>query len=275
MVMKRSIAVIFLLSIISFVAFSLYVSVDVSGNIRADTNYINYTQSVNKQPIKILFNLENIGSVTCNSFYRVDFKQGNKTLYTAWSKKDVLKPGDIRLFDVYWNPTKPGKIKAYPKLYMCDDIYNLNEIDIDVTDILNESTNLIGIKYKNTNNSIKLYLKSNESKKVYIIPENYPQGWKFEPKEVSLEPGKEKAVSINFETPFFLETPVKFDIVSPDGGINDVKEIYLKEPKWYDKLNKYQIEFYIIVIIAILELIFIIFKKHKPVNRRRKKSRKR
>lgn len=268
MAMKfKLIALVVGLSVLSFVTFSLYISVDISGNIKADTNYINHQTEIDKQPINLLFNLENIGSVTCESFYKVDFKKNNETIYTAWSKKDVVKPGDLKTFNVYWNPTESGEIKVYPKLYMCDDIYELNETSINVKNILNYTTNFIDVKYKNTNNSIKFYLKSNKSKEVFIIPDKYPQGWRFYPVKTKLEANKKKVVEMKFDTPFFYETPIKFNIVSADGEINDFDEVELKNPKWYDEIDIYKIGFYILLLIVIMELL-IIFRGHKFISRR-------
>ncbi len=265
MVMKK---IILVLSVLSVVAFSLYVSVDVSGNIKADTNYIEYPTVVSEKPIKLVFNLENIGSVTCDTYYKVDFKRENETIYTAWSRKSVLKPGDIELFNVYWNPNEIGTITVSPKLYMCGDMYNLHDFEVNITGIINKTTDEVELKYKNTENSIKLALTANESKKVYVIPVEYPQGWRFEPIELNLKKG-ENVAEMKFYTPFFVESDLKLNIVSEDGEINDVEVIELKKPKWYETLTPYEVGFYLVLLVAVIELFFIL----KRVNWRRIKRK--
>ncbi len=258
--------IIVMVSLISFIGMTMYVSVDVSGNIRGDTTYSNYTAHTNKL-IKIEFNLENIGSVTCNTFYRVDFEKGNKTIYTAWSSKKVSKPGDINIFNVYWIPTINGTIKAKPYLYMCDNIYPLEEFLIYV----NKTPEIkkMGAKYSNTENYIEIKFNPPENGTYIIAPEEYPQGWKFQPIEIDAKADHPVDAKIRFETPFFVESNVKFFVASPSGNLSYVN-VHLEKPKWYEKINYYKVGFYTMLAISIILLVLYYAETTKKKKRHKK-----
>ena len=260
--MKKIIAIFI---VMSSVTFSMYVSVDVSGNIKGDTTYLNYTKTTGKL-ISMTFNLENIGSVTCKTYYRVDFEKSNKTVYTAWSKERVSKPGDTNVFDVYWVPTVRGAVVAQPYLYMCDNVYKLTPFEINVTRVPN-ATEMEAVS-KNTKSSVDIEFTPSENGTYIIVPESYPQGWKFSAVSVRGVTGKRAKVHIDFDTPFFVETGVKFYVVSPK-NVSYV-DVQLKKPKWYENLNYYKLGFYALLLVVAALIIVEVSR----ANGRRKKRRK-
>ncbi len=258
--------IILMFIILSSAVFSMYVSVDVSGNIRGDTTYSNYTKTTSKL-ISIKFNLENIGSVTCKTYYRVNFEKSNKTIYVAWSNERVSKPGDSSVFNIFWVPNENGTIIAQPYLYMCDNVYNLNPFEINVTSTPN-ATEMVA-ESKNTESSVDITFMPDENGTYLIVPESYPQGWKFSSVSMQALAGEMAKVHINFDTPFFIESNVRFYVVSPK-NLSYI-DVQLSKPKWYEKINYYEVGFYILLALIAIMLIVLLHLNGIKNKRRRHK----
>lgn len=167
----------------------------------------------------------NSGSLPYIAQLRIDVIDKNEIIFTAWSERKKLMPGNNGFFRLRGLPV-PGNYTTRYRVYYSGEI-NETFRDIIVSDVSAAKDTFNITLYGAFDDFLVLEVKSSVNAKAFVIPYDYPQGWWIAQRAVELKPGTNKII-----LPYgpLADSQVKFTVVSEDGeytgsaAINVAKE---------------------------------------------------
>lgn len=240
-------------------SYGLVLNVNIKSQIGGVIDYLNYSKKINSTPQEILINWANIESIGCDVRFRVDIYQntsnGSKLVYTGWSEKKGIEPGDHGLFKIYWFPKNlSGNFTGKIRLYSCAEIFNVEKnISFEVIkpkQTFNETKDF-DVNVETTKKWVDIKIKANKDiKDLIIIPKEYPIGWIFESEKIDeIKEGEEKTIRLNYEASIWKPVGITLELVTMDGKDYKTLQFILAEKKEFP-WNQ--------VIIAVLSIIILI-----------------
>ena len=200
------------------IAYSLDIDLSVNRTFTADVMYFSYNDTL---PLKI-FSTEilNSGSLPYILQARVDVIK-NESIFTAWSDKKRVMPGNNAFFALYWLPEESGNYTARLRVYYGGE---MKEEYINITVNKEESKDTFEITdYAVLDKYIDLKVSGDEES--VIIPDNFPQGWIF-----AQEYGRNRFL-IPYIAPGLDGNEIDFIVASRDGQHASRKTVVLERKK--------------------------------------------
>ncbi len=213
--MKPAYALILLLIPISY---ALDIGLSIERTFAADALYFSYNDTL---PLK-RFSTEivNTGSLPYMAQARVDIMK-NTTVFTAWSDRKRLMPGNNAFFALYWLPEESGNYTARLRIYYGGE---MEESYINITASRGETRDIFKVTdYRVLDDYIDLRINSGID--AVIIPAGFQQGWLFAQKS-----GISRFL-IPYSAPGLEKNEARFIIASKDGQYASAKTLVLEKKK--------------------------------------------
>ena len=163
--------------------------------------------------------LYNTGSASYAARVRLSvFEEGNE-IFSAWSAKDSVVPGERENFNVFAYVGQSGNYTAQLFGHYANDAFQLAEYNFSVTDYSPPSREIVLSKPRIYDNKITISATSETGENgIVIMPVNYPKTWIFEQKTLPVLSGKKTArISIPYEADIFSEKEITLIATSLDG----------------------------------------------------------
>ncbi len=163
--------------------------------------------------------LYNTGSVSYAARVRLSVLKDGSEIFSAWSTKDAVMPGERESFNVFAYIEQPGNYTALLFGHYANDAFQLAEYNFSVTDYRPPSREILLSKPRIYDNKITISATSETGETdIVIMPVGYPKTWVFEQKTLLALPGKKTArISIPYEADIFSEKEITLIAVSMDG----------------------------------------------------------
>jgi hypothetical protein len=171
----------------------------------------------NTDILKFHTELYNIGSTGYTARIRLDIND-SKNIHTAWSDEKDLMPGDRKNFDLFWYANSTGKFSVRMRIYYANEILEKN-LDV-VKNASMHSESIFKISGFRTYDDFVIFdlQASGSAKNISIIPEDFPQGWIFEQKQVdSIDNYGSKTIVLPYKPSLWMPQNVTI-MVASDGG---------------------------------------------------------
>ncbi|MBU0530623.1 MAG: hypothetical protein KKC05_03025 [Nanoarchaeota archaeon] len=178
--------------------------------------------------MKTTVDLQNTGSITYNSRARLDIFDGERIIFTGWSKENVVKPGSFKDYPLFWIKND-GNLSARLRVYYGEEIKE-KMIEIpQLDDITSEDVFEIS-NVRTYDDRITLFIRSKENvDNMIIIPNNYPLSWIVEQNDVGrINANEFKQVTIGYSTPEYSQININLITVSEDGRYQSAHEVLLQ-----------------------------------------------
>ena len=170
----------------------------------------------------------NTGGVSYTARMRMDVVSDEGLVFTGWSRKYTLAPGDRKSFMAHWySPDAEGNHSAVLRIYYANEIseplvmnFTTNPKDTeDVFTVYNLRT---------YGDYVRFSLAANRSADdVVVFPSEYPPGWIFEQAAMEGIPaGKSAEVILPYQADIFSDQDVTIAVATKDGSF--YKEASLK-----------------------------------------------
>lgn len=186
--------------------------------------------------LKLDYDVLNSGSAGYSARMRLDIFSGVEKTATIWSREEKMAPGERKTISMYWFQHSEGNITAKARLYRGFEIADA----ANTTEQFKNSTaeNSIEIsRVKVYGNEIRFRIKSKSyASKIIIYPVEQPEGWLFEQGFIDdVAAGREKKVSINYETGLFVPKKITLMAVSVDGKYYGTATFVMEKEEGFGK----------------------------------------
>ncbi len=163
--------------------------------------------------------LYNAGSVSYAARVRLSVADNGNEIFSAWSAKDAVMPGERNDFNIFAYISSPGNYTARLFGHYANDAFKLAEYNFSVNEHPSASRSIILSKPRIYDNKITISATSETGETgVVIMPAGYPKTWIFEQKTLSALSGKKTVrISIPYEADIFSEKEITLIAVSLDG----------------------------------------------------------
>ena len=226
---------ILLLVLLASSAVAIQIRTEINGVIEGQIEYVDYRNAVYDSPQEFKVALVNTGSVGCLARVRVDVMNGDKLVYSAWSRELPVESGSSELFTSYWQPNESGNYTGDVRIYQCNMIYDGPELNFSAVISNKTAANPFEVKVNNNGDKIMVTVKSNvDLDGVAIIPEDYPLGWIVESSEVNLKKGEERTAEIRYSPGIWKPGDVKLLLSTSDGAYKASSTYRIREGSPYD-----------------------------------------
>jgi hypothetical protein len=199
-------------------AYSLDIGLSVERTFIADALYFSYNDTTALKTFTT--EIVNSGSLPYMIQARVDV-YGNNSVFTAWTDKKRLMPGNNAFFALYWLPEEGGNYTARLRIYyggeMEEEYLNITAAKGEAMDIFEITDARLLSKYVD--------MKVNDRREAVVIPLDLQQGWVF-PQET----GRGRFL-IPYSAPGLVRREVSFAIASKDGQYVSRKTVVLEAKK--------------------------------------------
>ena len=285
--MEIFVIAIIITTLISTKVLGVPIFVNIRDTLEGHFPYYNITQHNGVIEIKAMW--ENLGSVTCDAYLRVDVLDNESNVIdTFWSNPQEIAPGDSGIFNVYiYLQNYSGNITLRQRYYYCNEISRLKErnMSYNSTAVMPGRGNLT-LRYEIVNNTyIKLYIHLNSTVNgtAYILPEKTPIGWVVESKKIDIINGKGEG-DIYIIKPKKSKESLSFYVLTPSSNISSRNiEVYEKKIKLIKEekekkegLDWFKISILINILLSLMLvalLIYIHTHRKSGDNEKRKKKK--
>lgn len=204
--------VLFISSIISVNAALVRVNIaeDINVDLRPSTE-------INGNLLVTEFDFRNSGSVTYYTRARLDLMEDDKIIFTGWSERRLVTPGETQSYEVFW-PMKTGEYTPRLRIYHGNEIKELFLEEQKYEESQTESIFEVS-QIRVYQDRITFFIKSSRQvDNVIVVPHNYPLGWVIEQKEVGeMQENEFKKIILGYSVPQYTDIEINFIIVSADG----------------------------------------------------------
>jgi len=222
--------VILVLSALSILAVAqVEVKVKVRGEIGGVVEYLNYTRNATNL-FSAVISWYNSASVNCRARARADIidASSNETVATVWSEEKIANAGASSTLKLFWLAPREGDYKARIRIYHCQEIFEVGELEFHVKALSMNQT--IKLELKEEGEKIKARIRWKGGRKAFLVPISYPMGWVFPCAEVKMS-GEEEEIEIRYEPSVFQRESVTYIAVSEDGKQSSTPVMLLLERK--------------------------------------------
>jgi hypothetical protein len=199
------------------------VSVQIYGTVMNDLKVTEIEEG--DSAVTVYLGAHNTGSIEYGARARIDIMDGEQTLFTGWSEKMELNPGQRKGFVVYGYKPEASNLSVKARLYHGNEITDIEPVPISGRDTgaagANPVTSAFSImNFRAYDSHIRFDLVSNQSvEDVLIIPQGLPSTWVIEQAKIeSMRAGSVKEVVLYYETDLFRERDITIAAATEDGS---------------------------------------------------------
>ncbi|UCD07202.1 MAG: hypothetical protein JSW41_05250 [Candidatus Aenigmatarchaeota archaeon] len=168
--------------------------------------------------IELSTEFHNTGSVSYKARVRMDVLDGTKTLFTGWSDKKMIVPGERKNFKIYWYRTNTrGDFPSTIRVYYGNEITEPKIVNLTVYTINTEDVFKIH-DFKTYDDYLRFDLEANKTvNETIVFASEYPMGWIFEQVKIDeIKEGRSAEVIIPYQTDLYYQDNIKIMIVTKD-----------------------------------------------------------
>jgi hypothetical protein len=226
--MKNVFIIITLSLLIAGTASALMIKVDVSEVLKTETVAYNANSSGNL--VKILPEFYNTGSVGYAGRARLDIINGSSVLLTTWSSGSEMKPGDRKVFRMFWYADKAGNYTARLRFYFANEIME-QELKIQVNKSITSEDAFEISDFRTYDDRVTFNVAAKKDATAAVaIPIKYTAGWMFEPAVIgNMNAGETEKVALSYDPGTWAPGKLKLAVVSNDGEFYTEKDFEMKK----------------------------------------------
>jgi len=215
--------------ILTKIAFSSLIEVDISEDIKSEVIHESITTSFNVVNFSIEF--YNTGSVPYDARARIFVYKEGKLIFSGWSQKEDMMPGEKKTFDVYWYASSPGNYESKLRVYFGNEIIEDEKREIQIKDPLEPEDAFIIENFRTYDDHIVFDIVNKKNvENVIIIPSDYVSGWIFEQKVIeSIKKDMIKTISIDYQPTVWKPTNLKIAVIAEYGRFYSEKIVEMKK----------------------------------------------
>ena len=215
--------------ILTKIAFSSLIEVDISEDIKSEIIHESITTSFNIVNFSIEF--YNTGSVPYDTRARIFVYKEGKLIFSGWSQEEDMMPGEKKAFDVYWYANSPGNYESKLRVYFGNEIIEDEKREIQIKDPPEPEDVFIIENFRTYDDHVVFDIVSkNNVENVIIIPSGYVSGWIFEQKIIeSIKKDMIKTISIDYQPTVWKPTNLKIAVIAEDGRFYSEKIVEMKK----------------------------------------------
>lgn len=209
--------------------FPSLIEVDISEDIKSEI--IHESPIISYNVVNFSTEFYNTGSVPYDSRARILVYNETKLIFSGWSQKEDLMPGDRKTFDIYWYTNSPGKYESKLRVYFGNEIIENEKKEFQVNEpLIPEDVFTIENFRVYDNHVIFDVLSKKDVENVIIIPSDYVAGWIFEQKSIeNVKKDIIKTISINYYPTVWKPTNLKLAVVAENGKYYSEKIVEMKK----------------------------------------------
>ena len=227
--MKTYLFFILCFLILTKIALSSLIEVDISEDVKSDVIHESIITSFNV--VNFSTELYNTGSVPYDARARIFVYNESKLIFSGWSQKEDMMPGEKKTFDVYWYTNSPGNYESKLRVYFGNEITESEKRDFQIKDSLEPEDVFIIESFRTYDNHVVFDIVSKKDvENIIIIPSSYISGWIFEQKTIeNIKKNIINTVSINYQPTVWKPTSLKLSIVAENGKFYSEKTLEMKK----------------------------------------------
>ena len=162
----------------------------------------------------------NTGSVSYKARARLDVLNGTDIIFTGWSDKKTIVPGDRKDFKIYWyGPNMSGTFPSVARVYYANEITEPEAVNITIES--RDSRDVFRIyDFKTYDDYMRIDIEANETAKdVVVFLSVCPKGFICEQAEIAeIKAGKSAEVMLPYQTDLFYPDDIGIAVVTKDGS---------------------------------------------------------
>ena len=196
------------------------VSVQIYGTVISDFRVAEIDDG--SSTVAVYLGAHNTGSIEYAARARIDIVDGEQVLFTGWSEKKELNPGQRKGFVVYGYKPDASNLSVRARLYHGNEISELGPVAISGSEADGATPPLSAFSIMNFrvyDSHIRFDIASNQSvEDILIIPQGLPATWVIEQAKIgSMRAGSVNEVILYYETGFFRERDITIAAATEDG----------------------------------------------------------
>lgn len=198
------------------IAYSALVEVDIAESL--DGNIVSLLYDNSSNVVKFTTEFYNTGSIGYKTRLKFEIFEGNKMVFSSWSKEQTMMPGDKHVFENYWY----GKKDVYYmklKVYLGNEIKQYKKFEVSINrDIDSES--VFKIRNFRTYDDFMIFdvQTDRDVENVVVMPSKYRYGWIIEQENIDFIKGNtSKTVKIKYYPTVWSPSDIKMVVVSDEG----------------------------------------------------------
>jgi len=208
---------------------ALVIKVDVAETLKGNVSSfsINSSSNIVKLPIEFY----DTGSVAYLARVRIYVYNDTDLIFSGWSAEKALKPGDRKLFDIFWPATDAGNYTAKLRIYFGNEIFEQGGFRIQVNKTV-QAEDVFDVRdFKTHDDHVDFNIISrNDSSDAVVVPLKYTSGWVFEQAEVgSMKAGESKRVTLHYISGVWTPGSLKLVVASNSGSFYTEKNLEMKK----------------------------------------------
>jgi len=227
--MKTYIFFILCFLILAQIAFSSLIEVDISEDVKSDIIHEVINTSFNA--VNFSTEIYNTGSVPYDARARIFVYSENKLIFSGWSQKEDMMPGDKKTFNMYWYASSPGNYESKLRVYFGNEIIESEKEEFQIKDSLEPEDVFIIESFRTYDDHVVFDIVSKRDvENVIIIPSGYVSGWIFEQKTIkNIKKNVINTISINYQPTVWKPTSLKISVMAENGRFYSEKIVEMKK----------------------------------------------
>lgn len=215
--------------ILTNAAFSSLIEVDISEDIKSEI--IHEAPIISYNMVNFSTEFYNTGSVPYDARARILVYNETKLIFSGWSQKEDLMPGDRKTFDIYWYTNSPGKYESKLRVYFGNEIIENEKKEFQVNEPLTPEDVFKIENFRTYDNHVIFdVLSKKDVENVIIIPSDYVSGWIFEQKAIeNVKKDLIKTISIDYQPTVWKPTSLKIAVVAENGKFYSEKIVEMEK----------------------------------------------
>jgi len=217
--------------VLTKIAFSSLIEVDISEDVKSDVIHEAIATSFNV--VNFSTELYNTGSVPYDARARIFVYNESKLIFSGWSQKEDMMPGEKKTFDVYWYTNSPGNYESKLRVYFGNEITESEKRDFQIKDSLEPEDVFIIESFRTYDNHVVFDIVSKKDvENIIIIPSSYISGWIFEQKTIeSIKKDFIKTISLDYQPTVWKPTNLKIAVVAENGKFYSEKIVEMEKER--------------------------------------------
>lgn len=228
----KILSLIIVILLLQSVAYAQFIGVGVSEVLKTEVLGLEYNSLIeNGEPLKVSFELSNIGSIGYRARVRLNIYNRTNLLQTVWSSEENLPPGIGYHFNVYYPVNSEGKFKARVRVYYANEIEEVKSFDFQVKKIISPKNTFYITNFRTYKEEVEFNLRSNETlENILIVPTNCPTGWVCEQKKLDgIKENETKKISLFYNPSLWKESGITINIFTEDGKYGTTETFVMKK----------------------------------------------
>jgi len=228
---KTSIFFVLCFLIFTKIAFSSLIEVDISEDVKSDVIHETITTSFNV--VNFSTELYNTGSVPYDARARIFVYNESKLIFSGWSQKEDMMPGEKKTFDVYWYTNSPGNYESKLRVYFGNEITENEKKEFQINESIEPEDVFIIENFRTYDDHVVFdIISKRDVENVIIIPSNYVSGWIFEQKTIeSIKKDFIKTISLDYQPTVWKPTNLKIAVVAENGKFYSEKIVEMEKER--------------------------------------------